>query len=411
MQLIYATSIHFYAFMIRMAALFGHKKAVKWVEGRKNLYSSRLEQIFKQQKTAWFHCASLGEFEQGRPVLEAFKKKYPDYKILLTFFSPSGYEVRQNYEGADGICYLPVDTKRKVRAFLDFFEPSVAFFVKYEFWFNYLNALKKRDIPVFLISGIFRKQQHFFRWYGRWFRKQLDGFTCFFLQNQNSKTLIDSFVPGKSILSGDTRFDRVVEIAAHTRPFPAVREFTNGQLTFIAGSTWPEDEKVILTELLKNKHIKVILAPHEVDEKRIDVLMKQLPHNAVRYSKMPEDMEDIQFLVIDTIGMLSHLYQYADIAYIGGGFGAGIHNTLEAATFGLPVMFGPHHQKFQEADDLLQAKGAFSIANAIEFHQIFNQLVENVEFRKTIGKNAADYVIAQKGATTKIMNIIQTYLP
>ena len=406
MHLLYNAAIYGYSSAVYLAAAAGNKKAAKWVKGRKQ---QKISPISKSEKVAWFHCASLGEFEQGRPVIESFKKQYPDFIIVITFFSPSGYEIRKNYEQADYVYYLPADTPSNARMFIDLIRPQIAFFIKYEFWFNYLRELWRSHTPTYLISGIFRKNQHFFRWYGEWFRRQLRSFEKFFVQNEDSYRLVEKILPGKSMITGDTRFDRVYQIAQKARPFSDIEKFKNGKTLFLAGSTWPADEEVFLPSVLeavKHRGLKVIIAPHEVHEQRIDSLMNQLPKTAVRYSDTSGDFSDKQILIIDSIGLLSHLYQYGDIAYIGGGFGVGIHNTLEAATFGLPVIFGPNYQKFQEAKELIENEAAFSIQSKNEFDKTFLRLLENQDARNKAGKQAKSYVHRKRGGTQLILKNI-----
>ncbi|MGM0566567.1 MAG: 3-deoxy-D-manno-octulosonic acid transferase [Bacteroidota bacterium] len=407
---LYQIAIQLYITGIKLAALLGHAKARKWLRGRRDVFQ-KLHPA--KEKTAWFHCASLGEFEQGRPVIEKFRQRHPDYRILLTFFSPSGYEIRKNYAGADVIAYLPADTRKNAKKFIRKVQPDVAFFVKYEFWFNYMKVLKDNHIPLYLISGIFRKNQVFFKWYGTWFRKQLKAFTAFYVQDKTSEQLINRIISGKAVLSGDTRFDRVHEISRKIKPNHQIAAFRSGHLVFLAGSTWPADEKVILPCLLQRisskEKIKLIIAPHEVHEKRILDLMKALPDNAVRLSEAGEELSlsQKQVLVIDSIGVLSQLYQYADIAYIGGGFGAGIHNTLEAAVFGIPVVFGPNYHKFTEARALIDKKAAFSIASKEDFEAVSKKLLDDKTQRQSAGKNAARYVLAETGATDIILSSIE----
>lgn len=404
---LYHIAVSFYTVAIRIAAVAGHQKAKLWVDGRKAVFRN-LEQG-THSKTAWFHCASLGEFEQGRPLIEAFRQKYPDYRVVLTFFSPSGYEVKKNYPSADVVTYLPADTPANARRFIRMVQPDIAFFVKYEFWFNYLSELKKRRIPVYLVSGIFRKQQHFFRWYGGWFRKQLKAFDKFFVQNEASYTLINALFPGKSLITGDTRFDRVYDIAKKAKPFQDIADFKNGRLLFIAGSTWPADEEMMLPALaahIESGKIKLIVAPHEVGHTRINALMDKLPGKAVRYSDKPPELPEADILVIDSIGILSHLYQYGDIAYIGGGFGVGIHNTLEAATFGLPVIFGPNYHKFQEAVDLIDEGAAFAVDSRQAFRKIVEEMLQAEDYRHKAGEKAREFVFRNKGGTSRILENI-----
>ncbi|MCF8230906.1 MAG: 3-deoxy-D-manno-octulosonic acid transferase [Bacteroidales bacterium] len=406
--MLYNAGIYVYNALIRIAALSGNKKAKQWIGGRKKIFST-IRPLTKKTKTAWFHCASLGEFEQGRPVIEAFRQEHPNHKIVLTFFSPSGYTIRKNYNHADYVYYLPSDTLGNARRFTEMIKPDIAFFIKYEFWFNYLNELKKSNIPTYLVSGIFRKNQHFFKWYGTWFRKQLKTFDKFFVQDKPSHKLIESLFPGKSIITGDTRFDRVAAIARQARAFPDIARFKNRHTVLLAGSSWPEDEEVFLPYVLdavKTQGIKLIIAPHEVHEQRINRLIKKMPSEAIRYSQADMDFSDKKILVIDSIGLLSHLYQYGDMAYIGGGFGEGIHNTLEAAAFGLPVMFGPNYHKFREAKELIQHQAAFPVKNSDEFSQLFSNIFLSVNSREKAGKKASRYVHLKKGGTRLILEHI-----
>ncbi len=406
LRALYTATIKGYSQLIRVAAWAGKRKARQWVSGRKKEIPS-----IRGDKVAWFHCASLGEFEQGRPVIEKFKERIPEYRIVLTFFSPSGYEVRKNHSLADEVLYLPTDTPKNAKDFIRKIHPDIAFFVKYEFWFNYLKALKTHQVPTYLISGIFRKKQHFFRGYGGWFRKQLTTFDRFFVQDEQSLQLIESILPGKAMLSGDTRFDRVFDIAQKTKAFEDIKAFKGHKKLFLAGSTWPADEEVILPALLQHVEkgsIKIVIAPHEVAEQRIRVLMKKLPDTALRYSATSRDFADKNILVIDSIGMLSHLYQYADFAYIGGGFGVGIHNTLEAATFGVPIAFGPNHQKFNEAVGLIKAGAAFPVKDRQSFAMLVDEMVSYPEKAKQAGTQARNFVLKNKGATDIILeNIYQ----
>lgn len=405
MHQLYSASVRVYAFAIHAAATLGNHKAQKIVAGRKQEW----KELSKNKPVAWFHCASLGEFEQGRPVIEAYKNKFPNHQILLTFFSPSGYEIRKNYELADLVMYLPEDTPLIARKFIRNYQPVIAFFVKYEFWFNFLTELKVNHTPTYLISGIFREQQHFFKRYGSWFRAQLSVFSKFFVQNQESFDLIEKIHPGKAMICGDTRFDRVFAIAQKAKTFNDIKAFKGTSTLFIAGSTWPADEEVFLASVLQaveQDDVKLIIAPHEVHEKRITTLLKKLPVTAVRYSESKGDLSERRILIIDSIGVLSHLYQYGDVAYIGGGFGVGIHNTLEAATFGLPVIFGSNYHKFQEAKELIKAQAAFSIDSSSSFEKIFFSLIRESEKMTSAGKNAKNYVLTKKGGTQRIIDNI-----
>lgn len=404
MNSLYNLSILSYYWLIRVASLF-HKKAKFWVNGRKNLFKDIESKLKNNTKNlVWFHCASLGEFEQGRPVMEKLKANKPSVKILLTFFSPSGYEIRKNYTGADYIFYLPIDTPKNANRFINLIQPQAAFFVKYEFWFNYLQELKKRNIPVYLISGIFRPEQHFFKWYGTWFKNKLDSFEYFFVQNENSKKLLNGIGYNNVSISGDTRFDRVYEISKNTSDIKFINEFSNNKKILVAGSTWPDDEKILAAINYSKYGFKLIIAPHEIGESHInniESLFKK--ENTIRYSKTnANNCAEKNILIIDNIGMLSSLYKYGNMAYIGGGFGTGIHNILEAATFGLPVIFGPNYSKFNEAIELISLGGAFSIENQNELEATFTKLCDE-NTNHSCSKICSDYVQNNIGATEIIL--------
>lgn len=401
MRIIYTFSILIYQFAIKLVAPF-NKKAKLWSVGRATIFEDLEKNVPKDKKVIWFHCASLGEFEQGRSVIEAYKKAYSDDFILLSFFSPSGYEIRKNYIHADYVCYLPADTSNNANRFIKTVNPSLAFFVKYEFWFNYLNELKKSNTSTFLVSGIFRPQQHFFKWYGGWFRKQLSSFEHFFIQNQTSLDLLQSINYHNYTLTGDTRFDRVIDVVKSSKPLHDISAFVNDQPTIVAGSTWLEDEKVI-APYVQQHTIKLIIAPHEVNPSRIKSLQHIFGSDATLYSTMDVSKN---ILIIDTIGLLSSLYAYGSWAYIGGGFGTGIHNTLEAASYGIPVVFGPNFDKFQEAKDLIDIEAARSISNAKEFQITADTLFKNNTDRIQKGKKAKEYVFSQGGATQKILDYL-----
>lgn len=407
MRTLYSISIFVYQIIIRLASAF-NSKAKLWLEGRKGIFeklTAQLSNSAPEDKIAWFHCASLGEFEQGRPLIEKYKIHHPGTKILLTFFSPSGYEIRKNYPGADFIFYLPADTLSNAKRFIDIVNPAVVFFVKYEFWFHYLYELKKRNIPVYLVSGIFRKEQHFFKSYGGWFRKQLGSFSHFYLQDEQSIALLNSIGYKNTTLAGDTRFDRVWEIAKNTKPFPLIEKFRENSSVLIAGSSWREDEKII--SVLQPGDFKLIIAPHEIDEKHIDNIENQFAgFSTLRYSKATEsNVSSAQVLIIDNIGMLSSLYRYAEIAFIGGGFGKGIHNILEAATFGLPVIFGPNYEKFTEAKELIRLGGAFSVTDQEEFTKTI-LLLKDPQVLQTASHISKHYVGSRVGATDRILSTI-----
>lgn len=387
------------------------------MEGRANIFKKLRSQIKPEDQLVWFHCASLGEFEQGRPLIEKYKAQGAGYKVLLTFFSPSGYEVRKNYQGADYVFYLPLDTPANAKEFIEIIKPKAAFFIKYEFWYNYLAELKKQNVPSYLISGIFRPEQYFFKWYNGWFRKQLNNFTCFFLQNEQSQKLLESIGYKNSIVSGDTRFDRVCDLAENAVSIPAVEKFKNEKHLVIAGSTWNEDEK-LLVKLIPNSQLpipnfKLIIAPHEIDEAHLQSTIKLFGNlKVVRFSQANESViSAYDVLIIDNIGMLSSIYKYADVAYIGGGFGNGIHNVLEAAVFGIPVIFGPNYQKSDEAKDLIKLKGAFPISSSSGLKEIISKMFFNAVERMQSGMTCKDYVSSGKGAVKKILDHIDKKSP
>jgi len=387
-------------------------KAKLWVDGRKGLLKKLAGQIDKNDKIAWFHAASLGEFEQGRPVIESFRKRFPAYKILLTFFSPSGHEIRKNYEGADYVVYLPIDTKRNAREFVKIVQPQLVVFIKYEFWFNYLKVLFKNNIPVFFASVIFRKEQHFFKWYGSWSRKMLKRVSFFFVQNRESYDLLKSIGIDQVDISGDTRFDRVFSIAENAKKFPLIEKFAEGDKVFLAGSTWPKDEELIEKLSSEDPSLKIIVAPHEIHPERIDSLVKRFAsQKALRYSEADENgISKAQILIIDGMGFLSGLYQYCHFAYIGGGFGKGIHNILEAATFGKPVIFGPNYQRFAEAVDLVQMEGAFVINNSSDLISISEKLLNDNGSWQNASSICKEYVMKEKGATEHILSKISEFM-
>jgi len=358
------------------------------------------------QPLTWVHCSSLGEFEQGRPVIEKIRKEYPEKKILLTFFSPSGYEVRKNYGEASHIFYLPLDTKRNVRKFLDLVTIEQAFFVKYEFWYHFLSGLKSRNIPAYLISGIFRENQVFFKWYGSWYLKILHMFKHLFVQQKSSLDLLSAQGIKHASVSGDTRFDRVYEITQKVGLDDRFQTFSNDSIVIVAGSTWPADEDII-TRFMNESGLscKWIIAPHEIHEQGIKRLVGQIPGRVQLYSGLSaNELGKTDVIVIDSIGLLSSLYQYASITYIGGGFGKGIHNTLEAAAFGKPVVFGPNFSKFQEAKDLESRNAAFPVSGFEEFKSTLTLLIKDSELLKKTGNSAGEYVKSMLGASTHIVD-------
>lgn len=389
--------------MICIASLF-NRKARLWKEGRKNLFD-KLRSVAADD-TIWVHCASLGEFEQGRPLIEKIKEKYPRYKILLTFFSPSGYEIRKNYPLADAVTYLPLDTRRNAKRFISIVKPTKAYFIKYEFWYFFLKELKKNNIPVYLVSANFRENQIFFRWYGQWYKKILFLFTHIFVQHASSAELLKRHGIAHCSVSGDTRFDRVCEIAARAKEDTAIEVFKQNKSVLIAGSTWPEDEKLLVRLINECANpLRYIIAPHEIHPFHLDALQAALTKRSVRYSQAINQKKiDADVLIIDNIGMLSSLYRYGTIAYIGGGFGKGIHNILEAAVFGMPVLFGPRYHKFNEAIELAQEGGAFPVDNYAELTSRVNLLITHPDQLARAGEIARHYVQKNKGATEKIIN-------
>lgn len=409
MSLLYSLGIRLYAGLIFFASLFNNK-AKLWIDGRKNLLVKIKEEVNPLDQIAWFHASSLGEFEQGRPVIEAFRKKHPDYKILLTFFSPSGYEIRKNYEGADYIYYMPLDTPKNARLFIEAVRPQIAFFVKYDFWCNFLNVLNQQNIPTYIFSSIFRKEQAFFRWYGGWYRKLLSHFTHIFVQNEESKDLLADIGIEDVSISGDTRFDRVYAITQQTKDLPLIETFKQNNKILIAGSTWEKDEEIIAEYIntCKANNLKFIIAPHEIKSENIirienSVKGKQL----LRFSNATEQtIEQADVLIIDSIGILSSLYKYGDISYIGGGFGKGIHNTLEAATFGMPILFGPNYHRFKEAVDLIEKKAAFSVNNFKSFQLLIDNLLQKDDLLIKTASISKSYVKDNLGATQVILDQI-----
>ncbi len=404
MIIIYNLSIRILSFLILIASVF-NRKARLFRSGRTGLFQQIREKVNPEKGVIWFHCASLGEFEQGRPVIESIKKKIPDQQILLTFFSPSGYEVRKNYELADYIFYLPYDTKKNAAYFIRLVNPRLVIFVKYEFWYHYIHTLNRNSIPVYLISSNFRPNQVFFRWYGGFFRKMLFQFSHLFVQNQRSRELL-SFLPSDRVtVSGDTRFDRVNAIANQIKELPVIETFKQDRLMVVAGSTWKEDEDLLIRYINElGDEEKWILVPHEIHEHNIIRMMRFLNRPVVRFSETGEkDCSQTDVLIIDNIGMLSSLYSYGDLAFVGGGFGKGIHNILEAATYGIPVIFGPQYKAFQEAIDLVELGGAFAVRNYEELINILQQLTGDRESLKNSGSIARDYVKSNLGATKSIV--------
>ena len=408
MFFLYNLFIYVYTALIKLSSIY-NTKARKWTKGRKDILSNIRSTLKRNEKYIWFHTASLGEFEQGRPVMEAFREKFPQYKIVLTFFSPSGFEIRKNYAGADHVFYLPADTKRNAMRFLELLNPAMVFFVKYEFWFNYIRQIHKLNIPLYFFSVKFRPSQYFFSWYGDWFRNNLNKISCIFVQDETSLQLLSDTGYVNGYVSGDTRFDRVLSVAKQKRSFPVVASFAENSKVLIAGSTWLPDEEMLIQLINKQTPgLKYIIAPHEIDNSRISSFQSRLCLPSLRFSEATiENIAETKVLIVDNIGMLLHLYQYADIGYIGGGFGKNVHNILEAATFGVPVVFGPNYQKFQEIIDLIKFGGAFPVANYHEFESQIIRLFNDDVFRKNCAMICENYVRNSAGATEIIMKKIE----
>ena len=381
-----------------------NKKAQLWRDGRKNLFERLRAAVDSSSPIVWVHVASLGEFEQGRPIIEKIKAERPEYKILLTFFSPSGYEIRKNYQGADYIFYLPLDTPSNAREFLDIVKPQMAVFVKYEYWLNLLAELKKRQIPTYIVSAIFRRDSIFFRSTGKMWREALKSFDMLFVQDENSKKLLAELGHQNVVVAGDTRFDRVAQIAAAAKRIEVIEQFKGDSRLFVAGSSWGPDEDLIVRLANENPTIKFVVAPHEMEEARMAKIEQNATGGAVRYTKIDGDIADKQILILDTMGMLSSVYGYADFSYIGGGFGVGIHNTLEAATFGLPIAFGPNYHKFKEARDMIALGGATSITNYEELEKWFSPLRDDANHLAAVSKISKDYTAQNQGATDLFFN-------
>jgi 3-deoxy-D-manno-octulosonic-acid transferase len=403
MRIFYQLGVNIYWFVIRCFALF-NDKARRFINGRKN-WKTSLQALRKfDAKYIWIHCASLGEFEQGRPFIEEIKRKYPQYSICLTFFSPSGYEIRKNYELADIVFYLPKDSASNAKAFLEILKPEISVFVKYEFWFHYLNQLQKYSIPSFLISGIFRENQIFFKPWAGFFRNMLQMYKHIFVQDEASLLRLKKIGVLHASIAGDTRFDRVWEITKEDCDMPIFDQFVNNDFCIVAGSTWPQDETILEALLKNNAELKLILAPHETAEQHIQQIeqrFKDIPFIRLSDGK-PEEINQYRVLIIDSIGLLSKLYRFGKIAYIGGGFGKGIHNTLEAACYGLAVIFGPNYQKFKEARDLLKLGAAFSVNNETELIQTVHNIRKENQFQRA-GKISLNYISQKRGATQKIL--------
>ena len=415
--MIYNIVIYFVLWGIAIASLFNEKVRKMW-RGEREAFKILKQKVDPNAKYIWFHAASLGEFEQGRPLMERIRKEYPQYKILLTFYSPSGYEVRKNYEGADIICYMPVDTRLNAIRFLRLVHPVMAFFIKYEFWSNFLHILKHRNIPTYSVSSIFREDQVFFKWYGRNYAGVLKCFTRFFVQNEESKQLLEGIGITAVDVVGDTRFDRVLQIKEAAKQLPICEAFRTGVASsqsadvphhdfkvFVAGSSWPPDENIFIPFFNEHKDWRLLIAPHVIAEEHLKLILSLIKDKkVVRYTQTtPEEAAEADVLIIDCFGLLSSMYNYGDVAYIGGGFGVGIHNTLEAAVWNMPVIFGPNNKKFQEAQGLLKSGGGFEINTYEDFSGLMNSLMNDEAFLKQTGDKAGAFVAHLAGATDKVL--------
>jgi 3-deoxy-D-manno-octulosonic-acid transferase len=406
MNVIYNVGVFIYSAFAYLISPF-NAKASLWIKGRRNWKEKIAAEIRPGDNTIWVHCASLGEFEQGRPVIEAIKKDMPGVKIFLTFFSPSGYEIRKNFQGADCVSYLPVDTPKNAAKLLSIVNPKLVIIVKYEFWANYISALYSNNIPIYLISAIFRPEQHFFQWYGSFFREILKKFEKIFVQDQKSVELLSGIGIDNVVLAGDTRFDRVVQIAGTAKSIPEIELFRGKEKLFLAGSSWKQDEEIISQYINQYPgEMKWVFAPHEIDKPNIDRLEKLFKVSVVRFSQINSTTCDARVMIIDNIGMLSSAYQYAYIAAIGGGFGKGIHNVLEPVCWGVPVMFGPGYKKFREAVDLINENGAMTFNSFGEFSNILNKWLKDELFYLESAKTAGNFVAKNTGACYKIMQEI-----
>ncbi|MQM90765.1 3-deoxy-D-manno-octulosonic acid transferase [Segatella copri] len=413
----YNIVIYFVLWGIAIASLFNEKVRKMW-HGEREAFKILKQKVDPNAKYIWFHAASLGEFEQGRPLMERIRKDYPQYKILLTFYSPSGYEVRKNYEGADIICYMPVDTRLNAIRFLRLVRPVMAFFIKYEFWSNFLHILKHRNIPTYSVSSIFREDQVFFKWYGRSYAGVLKCFTRFFVQNEESKRLLEGIGITAVDVVGDTRFDRVLQIKEAAKQLPICEAFRTGVASsqsadvphhdfkvFVAGSSWPPDENIFIPFFNEHEDWRLLIAPHVIAEEHLKLILSLIKgKKVVRYTQTtPEEAAEADVLIIDCFGLLSSMYNYGDVAYIGGGFGVGIHNTLEAAVWNMPVIFGPNNKKFQEAQGLLKSGGGFEINTYEDFSGLMSSLMNDETFLKQAGDKAGAFVAHLAGATDKVL--------
>ena len=409
--MIYNFVFYIYELGVFIASFFSEKVKKMW-HGERNAFKILKEKVDASADYAWFHAASLGEFEQGRPIIEEFRRTYPEKKVLLTFFSPSGYEVRKDYEHADIVCYLPIDTPTNAIRFLRLIRPSVAFFIKYEFWYNYLHILRHRNVPVYSVSSIFRKNQIFFKWYGCQYRHVLNCFTHFFVQNEQSKELLHGIGLDNVDVTGDTRFDRVLQISRNSKQISEIEVFKGDSKVFIAGSSWLPDEQIFTPYFMSRKDWKMIIAPHVISEEHISQLLELLKgRKVVRYSKLTADdaksLKDMEVMIIDCFGLLSSIYRYGDVAYVGGGFGVGIHNLPEAAVWGMPVIFGPNNEKFKEAQELKECGGGYEVKDYNSFSSVMDNFISNVDILHKAAEASGNYVKIHSGATERLLSLIK----
>ena len=401
--MLYNIAIHFYLLGVAIASLFNEKVRKMW-RGERAAFNVLKQKVDPEARYVWFHAASLGEFEQGRPIMERLRREHPEYKILLTFFSPSGYEVRKNYEGADIICYLPLDTPINAIRFLRLVRPVMAYFIKYEFWYNYLHILKYRHVPAYSVSSIFRPDQIFFKWYAKKYARVLHCITHFFVQNEQSKELLAKIGITDVTISGDTRFDRVLQIMEQSKHLPIVEAFKQDHHVFVAGSSWSPDEDIFIRFFNEHPEWKLIIAPHVIGNDHLQQILSKLNHKTVRYTEATtETAAEAQCLIIDCFGLLSSIYHYGEVAYVGGGFGVGIHNVLEAAVWNVPVFFGPNNKRFQEAQQLLASGGGVEITDYDSFATAMLRFMSDPEWLKQCGNKAGEYVKSKAGATNIVL--------
>lgn len=411
MRFLYTAGIFFYTLVIRLSAIAGNNKAQLWVRGRKNLLQNFLNVVAEKNLTncIWFHVSSLGEFEQGRPLIDAIKNQHPNIPLVLTFFSPSGFEMRKNYPNADAVFYLPADLLSTMKKLVSILQPKIVFFVKYDFWYNLLAVLHQRQIPVFFISSVFRTNQYFFKWYGLWFRNQLRKVNTFFVQTQESLSILNKYSISNAVFAGDTRLDRVLTLKSEHKELSHIEQLTTNKHVLIAGSTWPADEILLKRWHVSHPHDLIIIAPHDISETRIKSIESSFGSNATRLSQFNSTTKT-DVLIIDSIGLLAYLYRFAHMVYIGNGFGKGIHNILEPIVWGKPVVFGPNYRKFPEAISLINSGGAFTICTYEQMESVFTMLLSQSEVYQYAAEQCLNYTETHSGATAKILNYSEAIL-